>query len=118
MIYGLVRDVVLDSKSVITVLEAFGSLWHGLIEAVSNVCLYVYASILHWKMDTFSFSSLYLLFLVSCSYIVSLLNELGLDTGETNLWPHIKSKSHFDKLSDDSGSIIMNKIIMNRSYFG
>lgn len=63
---------------VITLLEAFGSLWHVLIEAVSNVRFRVYAPILDWKMDTFSFSSLYPLYLVFYSYIGCLMNELEL----------------------------------------
>lgn len=62
---------------VITVLYAFGFLWHDLVEVVSDVYCYVHASILDWRTETFSLSPLYPLYLASYRYIVSLLNELG-----------------------------------------
>lgn len=77
MIYGLDRDMLYGFQIiVITVLYAFGSPWHGLVKAVSNVYFYVYAPLPDWMTETFSFSSLYPLYLASCKYIVSLLNEL------------------------------------------
>lgn len=79
MIYDLGRNVVYGLQIIVnTLLEAFGSLWHVLIEVVSNVCFHVYAPILDWKMETFSFSSLYPLYLVFYSCIGCLMNELEL----------------------------------------
>lgn len=66
MIYSLDRDVLYGFQiMVITILYAFGFLWHDLVEVVSDVYFYIHASILDWRTETFPFSSLYL---ASCIY--------------------------------------------------
>lgn len=56
MIYGLDKDVVYGFHIiVISVLYAFGSQCHGLLEAVSSVYFHVHAPILEWRTEIFSF---------------------------------------------------------------
>ena len=67
--------------------------------------------------ETFSFSSLYPLYLASCKYIVSLLYEMRLVYGTDWALALLKSESCFDRLIEFC-SIIMDRTIMTRNYFG